>query len=275
VPAGENTAARSACLQCHVIGDPLVHTIVLATQKGGSGKTTLAIGLALAAQEAGHNVRMIDTDNQGTLARWQVRRGIAEPVVEMVGDAGIIERRLHSFDRAGVSMTIVDTASGVGETTRAAIRACDLCLIPTRPTVADIEATAATLSIVRGCSKPFAFILNQAPARGQRISDAASALGGLMADLADVLAQPFITMRNDHQDALAAGLSVSEYAPSGKSADEIRSLWQWTQARLDGQPAVMPRGVTFSADRPQTRSHAGVEPTASWRETGLAWDAGL
>jgi chromosome partitioning protein len=258
-----------------VIGDPLVHTIVLATQKGGSGKTTLAIGLALAAQEAGHNVRMIDTDNQGTLARWQVRRGIAEPVVEIVGGAGIIERRLHSFDRAGVSMTIVDTASGVGETTRAAIRACDLCLIPTRPTVADIEATVATLSVVRACSKPFAFILNQTPARGQRISDAASALGGLMADLADVLAQPFITMRNDHQDALAAGLSVSEYAPSGKSADEIRSLWQWTQARLNGQPAVKPRGETFSMDRPQARAHVSAEPAASWCEAGSSWDAGL
>jgi chromosome partitioning protein len=261
-------------LQCHVIGDPLVHTIVLATQKGGSGKTTLAIGLALAAQEAGHNVRMIDTDNQGTLARWQVRRGIAEPIVEIVGGDGIIERRLHSFDRAGVSMTIVDTASGVGETTRAAIRACDLCLIPTRPTVADIEATVATLNVVRACSKPFAFILNQTPARGQRISDAASTLGDSMSDLADVLAQPFITMRNDHQDALAAGLSVSEYAPSGKSADEIRSLWQWTQARLNGQPAVKPRGETFSMDRPQARAHVSAEP-ASWREAGSSWDAGL
>jgi chromosome partitioning protein len=174
-----------------------------------------------------------------------------------------------------VSMTIVDTASGVGEATWAAIRACDLCLIPTRPTVVDIEATAATLSVVRGCSKPFAFILNQTPARGQRISDAASTLGGLMADLADVLAQPFITMRNDHQDALAAGLSVSEYAPSGKSADEIRSLWQWTQAKLDGQPAVKPRGETFSIDGPQARAHASSEPAASWRETGLSWDAGL
>src|ERR1700752_135225 len=111
--------SRRRCSAATSVQGRLVHTIVLATQKGVSGKTTLAIGLALAALQAGENVRMIDTDNQGTLAKWQVRRGIAEPVVEMVGDAGIVERRLHSFDRAGVSITIIDTASGVGETTKA------------------------------------------------------------------------------------------------------------------------------------------------------------
>ena len=248
-----------------------MRTIVLATQKGGSGKTTLAIGLAVAALQAGQNVRMIDTDNQATLSKWQVRRGIAEPVVETVGTAGLIERRLQSFDRGGVNLAIIDTASGVGETTAAAIRASDLCLIPARPTIIDIEATAATLSIVRACGKLFAFVLNQTPARGQRTSDAAGALGGLTSDLADVLAQPFIAMRNDHQDALAAGLAVGEYAPSGKSADEIRNLWQWTQARLDDQPAR----AAFAIDTAQARPNAGAEPAASWRETGLSWDAGL
>jgi chromosome partitioning protein len=59
-------------------------TIVLATQKGGSGKSTLAIGLALAAKQAGHTVRLIETDPQATLMNWQVRRGLAEPLVEAV-----------------------------------------------------------------------------------------------------------------------------------------------------------------------------------------------
>ena len=249
-----------------------MYTIVLATQKGGSGKTTLAIGLALAALQAGLNVRMIDTDSQGTLSKWQVRRGIAEPVVEFVRSASLIERRLDSFHRAGVSLTIIDTASGTAEATVAAIRACDLCLIPARPTVPDIEATAATVSVVRGCDKRFAFVLNQTPVRGQRIGNAASALGGPMSDLAEVLAQPFIAMRNDHQDALATGLSVSEYAPSGKSADEIRSLWQWTQARLSDRPVAGLAGTQFPVDRAQDNV---VELAASWQEAGLSWDACL
>jgi chromosome partitioning protein len=215
-----------------------MQTIVLATQKGGSGKSTLAIGLALAAIQAGHSVRLIETDSQGTLSNWQSRRIYAEPLVEPVYSADEVEHQLQSLDRSGVTLTIVDTASGVSAATTAAIRHADLCLIPARPSVADIEATASTLHTIRAWKKPFAFVLNQTPIRGQRSSSAATALGDDAAlDIADVLAQPFIVMRNDHQDALSAGLAVSEYAPESKSADEIRSLWQWVEARLAGAAA--------------------------------------
>jgi len=215
-----------------------MQTIVLASQKGGSGKSTLAIGLALAAIQAGHSVRLIETDSQGTLSNWQARRIYAEPMVEPVYKADDIKQRLQSLDRDGVTLTIVDTAGGVGAATTAAIRYGDFCLIPARPSVADIEATASTLQIVRAWNKPFAFVLNQTPIRGQRINHSASALGDRAAPgLSDVLAQPFIVMRNDHQDALSAGLAVGEFAPGSKSADEIRGLWQWLEARLYGATA--------------------------------------
>jgi chromosome partitioning protein len=210
-----------------------MHTIVLATQKGGSGKSTLAIGLALAAIQAGHSVRLIETDSQGTLSNWQNRRPYAEPIVEPVYAAGDVEQRLQSLDCNGVTLTIIDTAGGTSAATTSAIRYADLCLIPARPSVADIEATASTLSVVRAWNKPFAFVLNQTPIRGQRLNNAATALSEEAAlDIAGVVAQPFIVMRNDHQDALSAGLAVSEYAPAGKSADEIRGLWQWVEAKL-------------------------------------------
>ncbi len=184
-----------------------MQTIVLATQKGGSGKSTLAIGLALAAIEAGHTVRLIETDSQGTLSNWQSRRPYAEPTVEPVYAASDVEARLQSLDRDGVTLTIIDTSGGVSAATTSAIRHADLCLIPARPSVADIEATASTLDVVRAWNKPFAFILNQTPIRGQRLSNAANALADEAAlDLAGVIAQPFIVMRNDHQDALSAGL---------------------------------------------------------------------
>jgi chromosome partitioning protein len=117
--------------------------------------------------------------------------------------------------------------------TATAIRCADLCLIPARPTIADVEATASTLRIIRANDKSFAFVLNQTPIRGQRINNAATALADEAAlDMSGVLAQPFIVMRNDHQDALSAGLAVSEYAPHSKSADEVRGLWQWVEAKL-------------------------------------------
>jgi chromosome partitioning protein len=229
-----------------------MHTIVLATQKGGSGKSTLAIGLALAAIQAGHSVRLIETDSQGTLSNWQNRRPYAEPIVEPVYAAGDVEQRLQSLDSDGVTLTIIDTAGGISAATTSAIRYADLCLIPARPSVADIEATASTLSVVRAWNKPFAFVLNQTPIRGQRLTTATTALSEDAAlDIAGVVAQPFIVMRNDHQDALSAGLAVSEYAPGGKSADEIRGLWQWVEAKL---------GIALTVQEDQTVSELDEAP---------------
>ncbi|OAF08177.1 chromosome partitioning protein ParA [Bradyrhizobium centrolobii] len=211
-----------------------MHTIVLATQKGGSGKSTLAIGLALAARQAGFTVRLIETDPQGTLSNWQRRRSNEDPVVEPIYHAAHIEPRLKMLADSGLQLAIVDTAAGLSAATTAAIRHSDLCLIPARPSVADIEATVSTLSVARAWKRPYGFVLNQTPIRGQRIDNAADVLAEEASlDLADVLARPLIVMRNDHQDSLAAGLAVSEFAPNGKSADEIRRLWRWIETRLD------------------------------------------
>jgi chromosome partitioning protein len=266
-----------------------MHTVVLATQKGGSGKTTLAIGLALAAQQAGLNVRLIETDPQGTLSNWQYRRGLVEPVVEPVYSADGIERRLQALQRGGISLAVIDTASGQSAATAAAIRHADLCLIPSRPCVADIEATAATLRIARACRTRFAFVLNQTPIRGQRLLTSARALGDAVSpEFADILAEPFVAMRNDHQDSIGAGLAVSEYAPDGKASDEIRELWQWVAARL-GYAMASNMAATMVADeggsapslRPATAPSGAVEratPVYVWHnrvDAAPTWDACL
>ena len=261
-----------------------MRTIVLATQKGGSGKSTLAIGLALAAQQAGHHVRLIDTDPQATLSSWQCRRGLAEPLVEAIRDADNVEQRLRALDRGGVTLTIIDTASGVTAATKAAISCADLCLIPARPSLADIEATKPTLRIIHAGMKPFAFILNQTPIRGHRIHRAANALGDdASRDIVDILAQPFVAMRNDHQDALAAGLAVSEYDASGKASEEIRDLWHWVETRLthamtadDGisdQPPLRTMPAARFADLAE-RTPAMLSLSA-WGDAGAPWDACL
>ncbi|WP_407177662.1 AAA family ATPase [Bradyrhizobium sp. STM 3562] len=263
-----------------------MYTIVLATQKGGSGKSTLAIGLAVAARGAGHNVRLIETDKQGTLSNWQARRGLAEPIVEAVYNAGDIERRLQALERGGVTLTVIDTASGTNAATTAAIRYSDLCIIPARPSVADIEAMVPTLAVARAWRTPFAFVLNQTPIRGgHRVNDASSVLDERAPrDLAEVLAQPFIVMRNDHQDALAAGLAVSEYAPSGKSAVEMRELWQWIDNRLHGSTVAQDETASEFREEPfrfvfaetSARPTApAVPPPSVWRDIDPSWDACL
>jgi chromosome partitioning protein len=257
-----------------------MHTIVLATQKGGSGKSTLAIGLALAAKAAGHHVRLIETDPQGTLSNWQGRRGIAEPMVEAIYNVGRIESRLEQLSHGGVTLVVIDTASGVSAVTAAAIRCADLCLIPTRPSVTDIEASAATLKAVRAWQKPFAFVLNQTPVRGRRIDNAAHALSGEDARaMGELLARPFISMRNDHQDALASGLAVSEYAPGGKSAEEVGELWRWVETRLSGgtlnaQPGTI-SPVQLAPGTAQPAESAPSQPRPAWGDGLTPWDACL
>ena len=108
-----------------------------------------------------------------------------------------------------------------------AIRAANFCLVPARPSQADIEATHPTLKAVRKLDKEFAFVLNQSPPRGQRPTRVALALNEV-----GVLALPYIVMRNDHMDSLAAGLAVSEYAPDSPAAAEIRALWFWSKQRV-------------------------------------------
>jgi len=266
-----------------------MQTIVLATQKGGSGKSTLAIGLALAAKEAGHNVRLIETDQQGTLANWQRRRGSANPLVETVYKARELESRLQSLADAGVTLAVIDTAGGITAATTEAVRYCDFCLIPARPSIVDIEASAATIELLRAWRKPFAFILNQTPIRSQRINSSAGAIGEAAArDLDDILARPFIVMRNDHQDAVAAGLSVIELSPFCKSSDEIRDLWKWVEQRLNGGVTAESEAEAIQAFEdvqfPIILSPGHIKPTSTEDETAqpaplvgdvLAWDAGL
>jgi chromosome partitioning protein len=218
-----------------------MRTITFATQKGGPGKSTLAIGLAVAALELGEQVCLLDTDRQGTIASWRRRRSLPEPAVEWVGDAYELERSLRRLAYKGCTLAIIDTPGTNDISITTALRAADLCLIPARPSVADIEATHPTLFMIRKLGRNFAFVLNQAPAHDRRPSEAAAALNNL-----GVLAFPYIVERNDHQDALAFGLAAQEFAPAGKAAAELRALWTWVKHKL-GHEAVDSESLSLAA----------------------------
>jgi chromosome partitioning protein len=207
-----------------------MRSIVLATQKGGSGKSTLAIGLAVAAMDDGQRVGLIDADTQETVSNWGRRRSNPEPRIERAGTGIAIERAIRDFGRDGFSVAIIDTAATDNALSTSAIGAADLCLIPARPSPADIEAALPTLGIVRRFDKRLAFVLNQTPARSNRTSEAATALHA-----AGVLALPYIVQRNDHQDALGAGLGVTEWDYHGKAAQEVLSLWRWVWTSLTAE----------------------------------------
>ena len=221
-----------------------MRTIALATQKGGTGKSTLAVGLAVAAMKDGERAVIVETDRQGTVSNWAARRDEPEPGIERILDRFVLDRALSVLGRRGYTLAIVDTPGSDDEIVTEAVRLADLCLIPAKPSPADIEATHPTLRAIRRHGRRFAFVLNQAPVRGQRPTRVAETLNDL-----GVLALPYIALRNDHMDSLAVGLAVSEFAPNGKAAAEIRDLWTWSKHRLTGDAVAENSSPELVRDR--------------------------
>lgn len=208
-----------------------MRTIAFVTQKGGAGKTTLAAALAVAGAQAGETVIALDLDPQASLTAWGKDRHSDSPVVDCLTGAKLAQLSsvLASLAKRGFTLAILDCAGVASTATNTAIAAADLCIIPTRPTRLDIRATKPTIEALMAMKRAFAFVLNQCPphVRSSRAAEAATGLS-----LLGVLAEPVITQRADYQDAIAAGLGVTEYAPAGKAAGEITQLWRWIEKRM-------------------------------------------
>jgi chromosome partitioning protein len=215
-----------------------MRTIVLLTQKGGTGKTTLAASLAVAAAQSGERVIALDLDPQASLVHWAERRAAAHAVNRIMVEPLERERLqrlraiLDGLASAGFTLAIFDTAGADGPAVRLITEAADLCLLPARPTRLDMEATATTFRALFLAKRKAAFVLNQCPVtyRSSRAGQAAKGLTEL-----GVLAEPMLATRMDYQDAIAAGLGVTEYDPGGRAAAEIKTLWNWSRAQF-GSP---------------------------------------
>lgn len=205
--------------------------LALATQKGGAGKTTIAASIAVAAAEAGERVIAVDLDPQGSLLEWGGRRGEDENLlVEAFQPAGLAHA-LDKVRKAGAaSLVVLDTPGIMAPAVAVALDPADFVLVPVRPTIKDIKATGPVAKLLRSKGKRYGFVLSQVNAASTaRNLDAAAAL---MADSAQT--PPMVGARNDFIDSDAAGRGVTEWAPRGKSAAEIRYLWRYVRAQLDG-----------------------------------------
>jgi chromosome partitioning protein len=221
-----------------------MRSIAFLTQKGGAGKTTLAASLAEVAASTGEKVIALDLDPQQSLVRWGKRREAANArhkiIVEPLERERLPRLRaiLEGLAGAGFTLAIFDTTGADPTAVRPVSEVADLSLLPARPTRLDIEATAATFRTVFLAKRKAAFVLNQCPSsyRSTRASEAAKQLNCL-----GVLAEPMLSTRIDFQDAIAAGLGVTEYAGGSKAAEEIAMLWSWSRRQLAGskiEPAV-------------------------------------
>ena len=224
-----------------------MRTIAFVTQKGGSGKSTLCINLSVAAQEAGRSVCILEMDRQATVSEWAENRDGLGPEVAQV-EATQLDAVVERLQGSGYDYVFIDTPGVDSPGTLAAIRAADLCIVPCRPTPADLRAFKPTLAAIYRLEKRFAFVLNQTPPRSYRVRDAAEGLAVL-----GVLPDVPIVLRNDYQDAIGLGQGVTEFNPDGQAADEVRRLWTWVDKRMKATAPLAGRRPPAAATTQKSR----------------------
>jgi chromosome partitioning protein len=207
-----------------------MRVISFVTQKGGSGKTTLAFCCAVAAQEKGRRALLLDMDPQGTATAWFKDRESETPALASIKSSELSDA-IGKAQKGGYDLVFIDTPGRDEPAAAAAIRACDLCIIPCRPTPGDMKATPPTVATIQRLKKDAAFVLTQTPPRSYRNSEAEKGLSML-----GMVCPHLIVLRNSYQDAQGAGLGVTEFEPDGKAAREIRDLWKWISRKLEKLP---------------------------------------
>ena len=204
-----------------------MYTVVMASQKGGSGKTTLSGHLAVEAERVGAGpVALIDTDPQGSLSQWWNARSAQSPHFAQVG-LFELDEALDGLRKAGIKLVIIDTPPAITESITRVVAHADLVVVPTRPSPHDLRAVGATVDIAERNQKPLIFVINAATARARITGEAAVALSqhGTVAPVT-------VHHRVDFAGSMIDGRTVSEVDAKCASAKEVRDLWIYIQDRL-------------------------------------------
>jgi chromosome partitioning protein len=205
----------------------MVQTIVVASQKGGAGKTTLTSHLAVEAERQGVSpVAVIDTDPQAGLSGWfRVRMADTPALVKVLPEG--LQATLAKLAEGGVPLCIIDTPPAITESIASTVALADLVLIPVRPSPNDLRAVGATVDIVEEAGKPMVFVLNQAISRSKIKSETIKALSQH-----GPLAPVEIHHRIDFAASMTDGRTAGELDIKSASAAEIIELWAYLADRL-------------------------------------------
>ena len=231
--------------------------IAVASQKGGSGKTTLAGHIAVQAERVGGGpVALVDTDPQGSLAEWWNARQAETPVFAATDISRLAEdiRRMRAL---GMRLLVIDTPPAIAATIAEVVRLADLVLIPARPSPHDLRAAGATVELVERLDKPLIFIINGAALRARITSEAAIALSQH-----GTLAPSIIHQRTGFAASMIDGRTVMEIAGEPRAAEEIAALWTYLEGRLEGRHRTF-----FSPDAPAPQQRIFGTANGIARET--------
>lgn len=198
-------------------------TLAVISQKGGAGKTTLSLHLAVAAERRGYPVAVLDVDPQASAAGWADGRKAETPFVTSL-QASRLSKALEIARSSGVGLAIIDTAPHSADATLIAAEAADLILIPCRAGILDLRAISTTARIAKMSGKPSFGILNHAPPRAPRIIEDANTA---MRQHGLLISPIVLHQRSVYGHALTVGQTAEEYEPNGKAAEEISDLFSW------------------------------------------------
>ena len=201
-------------------------TILIAAQKGGSGKTTLARNLSVVATQDGRNVLCLDLDPQGSLRGWWESREAEAPFMLDRDPLPDVLRASLVAAQKRFDLCIIDTPPASSEWLREALGAADLVLIPVRPSPDDLRAVGTTLADVNGSGIPFAFVLSQTPRA--RITEEAARVLAQYGRLAPVN----MAQRVTYAETGATGQGVTE-TNDKKAGTEIAAVWDYVKGILN------------------------------------------
>ncbi len=221
-----------------------MHVLAVASQKGGSGKTTLAGHIAIAAEQAGAGpIALIDTDPQGSLADWWNAR-VAETPVFVQTSVPTLPQDLIQLAEMGTNLVVIDTPPAITTTIADVIKVADLVVVPTRPSPHDLRSVGATVELVENLGKPLVFVVNGAHPRARITSEVVIALSQH-----GTLAPSIVHQRTNFAASMIDGRTVLEIGGKSKSATEIANLWEYLSNRLQGRH----RGTDILSGAPAAR----------------------
>lgn len=205
-----------------------MRVLALASQKGGSGKTTVSGHLAVQAQRAGAGpVVLIDIDPQGSLSDWWNERDGDLPAFAQTTVARLASD-LDVLRQQGFKLAVIDTPPAITMAIQSVISVAELVVVPTRPSPHDLRAVGATVDLCERAGKPLVFVVNGATPKARITSEAAVALSqhGTVAPVT-------LHHRVDFAASMIDGRTVMEVDAKSRSAGEVQALWTYINDRLE------------------------------------------
>ena len=206
-----------------------MYTIAVISEKGGVGKTTIALDLAVTATRKGHSVAVLDVDQQATASKWTDRRSEERPWV-VPTHAARIGASIDQAKAQGVDFIVIDTPPHSSTEAAEAARRADVVIVPVEPHMFALETLGKLSDLIRiAGDTPYFVVVNKAPVQG---GDGASAVAYIREQGIPV-APEVIHLRAAHRHAGNCGKAACEYEKQGKAADEMLDLYVYTLKLID------------------------------------------